>query len=373
MWPTTGCVGTARHREYRVRGGYTSADCLDVSDKLAPNTYTFMPWLQISGVSASATGWSVRQYASEDDCKNRNSNNYDTRAETDDSSCYNFKDGSFSLYKPSQAGAPAAGTDVSFVSMHATQYRSPPVTTAANQASIALWFNDAGCLSGTAFTGTVTQGDCYNTNYQPGGKNMFSYKLTCAAKTTTATWTLTPYTLTNCQAQLANPPITGVGATCVPIGLWGGSAFIDCATQASGRFFNYLPLTNGTWSAYDACSATCGGGVMTRTCTAPAPSGGGAACAGSAQLACNTDACANPDPDSSPSSSSSSTGSGSGSSSSSSSSSSTGASLDPTESPDSGTTSAAIAVTAAGVGALSATLLALHLFATAFDPMALRA
>lgn len=49
---------------------------------------------------------------------------------------------------------------------------------------------------------------------------------------------------------------------------------------------------NGGWSGYGACSATCGGGTQTRTCTNPAPANGGATCAGSDTQACNTFACA---------------------------------------------------------------------------------
>ncbi len=48
---------------------------------------------------------------------------------------------------------------------------------------------------------------------------------------------------------------------------------------------------NGGWSGWGACSATCGGGTQTRTCTNPAPANGGAACSGPSSQACNTQAC----------------------------------------------------------------------------------
>lgn len=48
----------------------------------------------------------------------------------------------------------------------------------------------------------------------------------------------------------------------------------------------------GAWSAWSACSATCGGGTQTRTCTNPAPANGGADCVGAASQACNAQSCA---------------------------------------------------------------------------------
>ncbi len=52
------------------------------------------------------------------------------------------------------------------------------------------------------------------------------------------------------------------------------------------------PNVNGGWSPWSTtCSATCGGGVLTRTCTNPAPSGTGTPCVGESTQVCNTDPC----------------------------------------------------------------------------------
>lgn len=51
------------------------------------------------------------------------------------------------------------------------------------------------------------------------------------------------------------------------------------------------PRIDGGWSAWSACSVSCGGGVQTRTCDNPAPANGGAACVGPNTQACNTTAC----------------------------------------------------------------------------------
>jgi len=53
---------------------------------------------------------------------------------------------------------------------------------------------------------------------------------------------------------------------------------------------------NGGWSAWSACSAACGGGTQTRTCTNPAPSNGGTNCSGVSYQSCNTQKCENGQP-----------------------------------------------------------------------------
>ena len=48
---------------------------------------------------------------------------------------------------------------------------------------------------------------------------------------------------------------------------------------------------HGGFSAFGACSKTCGGGVRKRTCTNPTPQYGGRGCVGYLEETCNTQAC----------------------------------------------------------------------------------
>ncbi len=58
-----------------------------------------------------------------------------------------------------------------------------------------------------------------------------------------------------------------------------------CNTQAC------VGPTDGGWSAWSSCSASCGGGTQSRTCTSPVPADGGANCSGATNQACNTQSC----------------------------------------------------------------------------------
>ena len=55
-------------------------------------------------------------------------------------------------------------------------------------------------------------------------------------------------------------------------------------------FYNKQSI-NGGWSDWSTCSASCGGGTQTRSCTNPFPANGGTGCVGDATQSCNTQAC----------------------------------------------------------------------------------
>ena len=76
-----------------------------------------------------------------------------------------------------------------------------------------------------------------------------------------------------------------------------GSVASVCVSN-SGTYFRctypssyYQCPVNGGWSGWSACSASCGGGTQTRTCTNPSPAGTGADCSGVSSQSCNTQVC----------------------------------------------------------------------------------
>lgn len=121
---------------------------------------------------------------------------------------------------------------------------------------------------------------------------------TCGSTTTTGvdgvwgTWSVYGACSTTCGSgqktrtrSCDSPAPSGDGAACSGLSTGTASCNTDVICSVDGAW--------GTWSAYGACSTTCGGGqkTRTRTCNNPAPSGSGAACSGpsSATAPCNTD------------------------------------------------------------------------------------
>ncbi len=56
-------------------------------------------------------------------------------------------------------------------------------------------------------------------------------------------------------------------------------------------FMLLLVAVDGGWSAWSTCSADCGGGTRTRSCTEPRPRNGGRDCLGPSNDPCNVQAC----------------------------------------------------------------------------------
>ncbi len=85
-------------------------------------------------------------------------------------------------------------------------------------------------------------------------------------------------TISDCIPDNSCAATTCQGSTCTdPV----------CGIEVPGT----LPVIDGVWSNWGACSVSCGGGTQTRTCTNPAPSCGGTDCVGGLSQVCNTQDC----------------------------------------------------------------------------------
>ncbi|MEI8344113.1 MAG: thrombospondin type-1 domain-containing protein [Candidatus Moraniibacteriota bacterium] len=84
---------------------------------------------------------------------------------------------------------------------------------------------------------------------------------------------------------------TGLASIVAGNGPWNWT----CAGVNSGATptCNAPKIVDGAWSIWSTCSAICGGGTQTRTCTNPAPLSGGTPCIGLDTQTCNTQLCDN--------------------------------------------------------------------------------
>jgi len=81
-----------------------------------------------------------------------------------------------------------------------------------------------------------------------------------------------------CEVMCKSPFIASGGSCVCPQGTF----------ESNGTC---LEVIDGGWTQWSKCSANCGPGSQTRTCTEPAPANGGAFCDGPAEQSCEIQAC----------------------------------------------------------------------------------
>ncbi len=79
----------------------------------------------------------------------------------------------------------------------------------------------------------------------------------------------------------------------IPTELASATVNVTCASGSwnGTTCSNVIIPIDGGWSGWSTCSASCGGGTQSRTCTNPPPSNGGIGCSGASSQSCNTQPC----------------------------------------------------------------------------------
>jgi hypothetical protein len=279
-WSQPNCPGTSTFSGVTTRGASSNAQCL-FNDALGE-------YITIRCSSSTST-FIVTEGAG---CSGTSATYATTYGVNGDLACYNLKAGSI-LVDCTASGANKVGSTITSPPVTSQMFVDNGVTTAGLVANntVAIW-SDQACSLGSSLLSTAVSGTrCffgYGAYYRP----------VCATNSATSAWSLRVWFTQSsssanqqaCQAGATPDQLfQGSGTTCTATAF--GSFLIDCTLVHNNQYVNYLPPVDGVWTAWSTCSATCGGGSSTRSCSAPAPSRGGAACIGDSSQACNTQAC----------------------------------------------------------------------------------
>lgn len=302
VWSVRGCQGTATFQAVPVSGDETNSNCVPLAGGYRANRGSLQCNFGTS-YGSTTTQWRLWQNANTCDSGSTSTSiAATTYGINGDLTCYNIAGGSMVLDCTTSAAA-KVGTTITSPPMHSSlivPYTSAtPALPTGTTATVASQWPDAECLDGSAtMTAWFPSKSCSSTGSTPGTTNGGAYRVACSG----STWTVSLWTTGSasssydaCNAATTAPTVlrTGTGLQCVALQPK-SSIVVDCTQANNYAQMNFVSSVNGNWSVWSPCSASCGGGTQTRTCTNPAPSNGGADCSGANSQACNTDACDDP-------------------------------------------------------------------------------
>lgn len=288
FWPSHGCAGSQTFSAVTVPGDWRTSNCA-----AAPGLdgVLFSLACHPEGV---AGGWRISTYTGT--CDDRPYPNYQESVGLvgPTAYCYNLPVGSVVVDCSGVRNQP--GTSITSPPMHPETFVTSTnwVPIPGSPTAAAAVFPDSACLKGSQrMRATSASRPCMNF----GGSDWWS--VACAGTMPTSTWNARKWhTYDECSAGTSTPAATvsGTGLECASTPAEASGVMVDCSSANQGNYVNYVPLVDGGWSDWGACSAACGGGTQSRSCSKPAPSGNGAPCVGASEQVCNVDACSDPDP-----------------------------------------------------------------------------
>ena len=299
IWPTKGCTGSAPTPVILSAPAASSstarwtnaAPCQTMS---APPAAAYPVWT-VQCPTAADGYWQFLSTADTSKCSDKN---YWATTVGLGSACYNIQGGGSVVVKCGSSSA----SPVNSPAFHSESYiqLQPWNSWGAGSHTAATWTLDApGDCTGGSQTSypreSADNGGCSSLYSQSRDAWWYSYQVSCSASSASATWTVREwagYAVPNgCPNTVAPSKVsTGTGYQCAPTLF--GAILVDCSNTYNNWYANYVPpAIDGEWSAWSACSATCGSGTQTRSCTSPAAASGGANCSGPQQQSCNTQSC----------------------------------------------------------------------------------
>lgn len=296
FWPTKGCTGSAPTPIIVTAPAASSntalwTDAAPCQTMSAPPAAAYSVWTVQCPTSTDGY-W---RFQSSPDLTKCSAKNYWATTVGLGLACYNIQGGGSVVVNCGSASSSPV-TSAVFHGEKYVQYQ-PWYSSGTGILNVAKWQLDGpgDCTDGSASSQPWGEGNCNSIWSESRGAYWYSYRVSCSASSASATWTVTEwagYAYPNgCPSTVAPSKVsTGTGYQCASTLF--GAILVDCSNTYNNWYANYVPpAVNGNWSAWSTCSKTCGSGTQTRSCTNPARANGGADCFGATQQSCNTQSC----------------------------------------------------------------------------------